>query len=94
VFAATSAFAVLAAVGEGMGLALMPCYLGDADPRLVRASEPLEPLSIALWLLTHPDLRHTARVKALMAFLHDALVEERALFEGKRPREGAVLLPR
>ena len=26
-----------------------------------------------LWILTHPDLRHTARVKTLMAVLYDQL---------------------
>jgi len=69
-----------------MGLTLQPCYLGDAEPRVVRATEPIEALTMDLWLLTHPDLRHTARVKALMSFLHAAFIEERTLYEGGRPR--------
>jgi hypothetical protein len=61
----------------------MPCYLGDANKRLVRVGKPVEALTLELWILTHPDLRHTARVKALIAFLYDALKKETDLFEGK-----------
>jgi DNA-binding transcriptional LysR family regulator len=81
VFASRSTFAVLSAMAEGMGAGLMPCYMGDADERLVRIAPPLEAVTLKLWILTHEDLRHTARVKALLAFLHDELSSRRALFE-------------
>jgi DNA-binding transcriptional LysR family regulator len=86
IFTSSLAIAVLNAVAEGMGFTMMPCYLGDADNRLVRVSNVLEPLTLELWILTHPDLRHTTRVKALMAYLFDELKKEVDLFEGKRPR--------
>jgi hypothetical protein len=41
-------------------------------------------LTIELWILTHPDLRHTARAKALIAYLYEALKKDVDLFEGKR----------
>lgn len=85
VFTSVSVFGVVNSAAEGMGLTFMPCYFADIDPRLVRVSEPLEPLTLELWILTHPDLRHTARVKALMAFLFDALNKDCDLFEGRRP---------
>ena len=84
IFSSSVAMAVLNAAGEGLGFTLMPCYLADADDRLVRVTDPLEPLTLELWILTHPDLRHTARVKALMAFLYEALKSEQDLYEGKR----------
>jgi len=83
VFSSSASLAVLNAAAEGMGLTMMPCYLADANKRLVRVGEPAEALTLELWILTHPDLRHTARVKALIAFLYDALKKESALFEGK-----------
>ena len=86
IFTSSSAMTVLNAAAEGLGMTLMPCYLGDDDKRLIRVSNPIEPLNLELWLLTHPDLRHTARVKALMAFLYDALYKEKDLYEGKRVR--------
>lgn len=77
-----SAFAVLAAAGEGVGVTLMPCYRGDPDPRLVRASPTFDSLDMELWILTHPVLRHTARVRVLMAFLTEALGHHAELFAG------------
>ena len=83
IFSCSLSIAVINAVAEGMGVTLMPCYLGDRDKRLVRVTETIAPLTLELWLLTHPDLRHTPRVKALMAYLYDALKQDAALFEGK-----------
>lgn len=83
VFTSGLAMAVLNAAAEGMGCTMMPCYLGDNDNRLVRVTETLDPLDLELWILTHPDLRHTARVKALMSFLYDALKKAEGLFAGK-----------
>jgi DNA-binding transcriptional LysR family regulator len=84
VFASTTTFAVVNAVAAGMGFTLMPCYVGDTDKRLVRIGEPIEAMTIELWVLTHPDLRHTARVKALIAYLYDELKKDADLYEGKR----------
>jgi DNA-binding transcriptional LysR family regulator len=84
IFSSSASLAVLNATAEGMGFTLMPCYLGDTDSRLVRVGEPLEALTIELWILTHPDLRHTARVKTLIAYLYPAFKKQADLFEGKR----------
>ena len=87
VFSSGSAMSVLNAARAGMGITMMPCYLGDTEPGLVRVSELIEPLTLELWILTHPDLRHTARVKALMSYLYDALALEKDLFAGERPSQ-------
>ena len=70
------------AVKQGMGVILLPCFLGDADKALRRVCDPLEKMSSELWLLTHPDLRHTARVRALMAFIYEILVGQQDMFTG------------
>ncbi|MBP1298163.1 MULTISPECIES: LysR family transcriptional regulator [Bradyrhizobium] len=73
------------AAAAGLGLALLPCYVGDLAPTLRRLTPKAlaEPRS-ALWLLTHDDLKRTARIRATLDFLASALTSERALFEGKR----------
>ncbi len=69
----------------GIGTVLLPCYLGDEEPRLRRVPMTDGPdAHSALWLLTHSDLRRTARIRAVMDFLAAALSSERALFEGRR----------
>jgi DNA-binding transcriptional LysR family regulator len=87
VFSTGSTLAFASAIAEGMGVGLVPCYVADADRRLVRVEEPDEALTLKLWLLTHQDLRHTARVKGLLAFLRDELTARRALFEGNARAE-------
>lgn len=82
VMTASSIVGVVEAVAVGAGMALLPSYVGEPDPRLVRVGTFLEHLTLHLWLLTHPDLRHTARVRTLMDFLHEVLLERRAIFEG------------
>lgn len=72
------------AVRAGLGCALLPCFLGDSDTRLVRAGDPLPELDTELWLLTHPDLQRTARIRALLDLLYDSLRAQRPLFEGAR----------
>ncbi|MEM1362143.1 MAG: LysR family transcriptional regulator [Pseudomonadota bacterium] len=56
------------AVRSGLGLAVLPCYLGDQSSELVRLDEP-DPRSVwDLWLLAHPDVRRSARVHAFFEF--------------------------
>lgn len=61
------------AVRHGAGIAVLPCYLGDADEALLRLSDPVETLTTQLWLLTHPDLRHVARVRAFMEAMTEGI---------------------
>src|SRR5579871_1277263 len=78
------------AARAGLGLAVLPCYLGDTAHGLRRAVPKTlpEPRS-ALWLLTHGDLKRTARIRAVMDFLAAAFGSEHALLEGKRAAERA-----
>ena len=80
-FTSNNVMATLAATTQGHGVAPLPCFLGDAESSLVRVTEPLEELTMGLWILTHPDLRTTARVKALMRYLVDALQAQKLKFE-------------
>ena len=71
----------------GLGLAVLPCYVGDQVAGLRRfAPKVLPEVRSALWLLTHDDLKRTARIRATLDFFAKALASERALLEGKRTR--------
>ncbi|WP_193367031.1 LysR family transcriptional regulator [Pelagibius marinus] len=70
------------AVRAGLGLGLLPCFLGDSDEGLQRVAPPPPELNTELWLLTHPDLQRTARIRVLLDLLYDRLRHQRALFEG------------
>ncbi|SDB99841.1 DNA-binding transcriptional regulator, LysR family [Cupriavidus sp. YR651] len=70
---ADSLVAMAQAVRYGMGAGMLLCMLGDADDSLVRLAEPDPALDTPVWLLTHPDLRHSGRVRALNDFVMEAL---------------------
>jgi DNA-binding transcriptional LysR family regulator len=80
---ADSLLAITAAARAGMGVAALPCYLGDVDPQLRRIAEPCRELDVPLWLLTHPDLKRVARIRAVLDFLAQRITEQRALIEGR-----------
>jgi len=62
-----------AAVRQGSGLAVLPCYLGDSDDELQRLSAPLPELSVPLWILMHPDLKRVNRARTFTAFVYDEI---------------------
>lgn len=66
----------------GLGVALLPCFLGDSTPLLTRIMAPDPALASELWLLTHPDLRDTVRIQAVMGCLRDELAKMASLLDG------------
>lgn len=92
-YRANSFIAMLDAVKSGIGVAAMPCYLGDREPALRRVGEPIAELRGELWLLTHPDLRRTARVRAFSEFMATALQSLKPLLGGMRPASGPAPSP-
>ena len=90
VYRSSSPINHLMAAKAGTGLALLPCYLGDAEPGLVRVGEPVGDLTRELWLITHKDLQKTARVRAFLDVVGNGLVCRRDLFEGRTSAAVAV----
>jgi molybdate transport repressor ModE-like protein len=75
----------LAAIREGLGVSILPCFMGDPDPQLERYCEPDPAFNLGLWILLHPDLKRTARVLAFRDHMIEAINEKSALFEGRYP---------
>lgn len=74
------------AVKNNLGLARLPCYVADAEPSLRRIDVPLTPSTWGVWVLSHVDLRATARVRVCREFLIDIIMQQRALIEGSNSR--------
>jgi DNA-binding transcriptional LysR family regulator len=73
------------AVEAGLGIGHLPCFIGDAQPGLVRLAPPVPEFAADLWLLTHPDLRHSARVRVFLDFLAAEIARQRTFIEGQAP---------
>lgn len=70
------------AIEAGIGIGAIPCLIGDRSPTLRRLSDPRPEFSASLWLLTHPDLRRSARVRVFLDFVAAEIGTRRALIEG------------
>lgn len=81
VFRCNSTAALAAAARAGLGVAVLPRYLADAEPGLVRLRGP-EPVPHELWLLVHGDLRRAPRVRAVIEWVDDLVARARPALEG------------
>lgn len=64
------------AVQSGIGVGLLLCPLADARSDLVQLAPPDPQLDTRIWILTHPDLKQVARIRAFTQFLFDALSQD------------------
>jgi DNA-binding transcriptional LysR family regulator len=78
-----SLLSMASAIRHGTGIGALPAFIGDPDPRLRRVSDGSVDASDA-WVLVHPDLRSTARVRVVFDALVETMMEEAALFAGER----------
>jgi len=85
VFRSNSTASLLAAVGLGLGVGVLPCFLADADARLRRLEGP-EPANHELWLLVHGDLRRTPRVRAVIEWVDELVDRARPALSGRHAR--------
>lgn len=58
---------VYAGVKAGIGVGVLPSFMGDYDSNLVRCAN--KAISIPLWMVVHPEVIKSARVRVLMDFL-------------------------
>ena len=75
----------LDAIRAGAGLGILPCFIGDADPGLVRVTAPIADLPADRWLLVHPDLRTVPRVRFVIDWVCRVFREGRPALQGTRP---------
>ena len=61
------------ATRSGPAVAVLPDYLGEADPELCRLTDSIGELDIPLWILTHPDLRRVKRVREFTQVIGEGL---------------------
>ena len=73
---------MLACVRNHMGLARIPCYIGESERDLYRLDLPSTPSTWGVWVLSHVDLRATARVRVCQEFLVGIIEQQRSLIEG------------
>lgn len=76
---------LLPAAVNGMGLAVLPCYIADAEPGLVRLLGPRDVVTRELWVVLHRDSRRIGRIRAFVDHFTAEIQAQAAAFEGREP---------
>jgi DNA-binding transcriptional LysR family regulator len=95
-FSVTDAEAQIVAVRQGLGMTTLPCFVGDADPALMRVPGTDLHLYGTLWLLTQGETRKTKRVRLFTEFASARLAAHAPLLAGlsvDAPQRPATLAP-
>jgi DNA-binding transcriptional LysR family regulator len=74
----------LAAIRDGAGRGLLPCFVGDADPLLERLGAPPAEIAAEYWVIVHRDLRRAACVRAVIDWIRALFDEQRDALAGTR----------
>ena len=68
--------ALIKAVAAGIGIAVLPRFAAAQEDAIEQISAPLQDVQMPVWLLSHPDSRGNARVRALSQFLIQQIPRE------------------
>lgn len=79
----SSVSGALLTVKSGVGVALLPSHIGDTESALVRMFGPLKDIVSGCYLIAHPDLHKTPRVRAFFDFMIEEIEQFRPMLVGK-----------
>jgi DNA-binding transcriptional LysR family regulator len=84
-----SAMGMMSAIHSGLGIAVLPCVIADADPELVQCVPPRGGHNRVMWLVTHERVRNTPRVRAVIDFLYERLSRHIKMLKAQREAAAA-----
>ncbi|MCZ4089254.1 LysR family transcriptional regulator [Sinorhizobium psoraleae] len=79
---ATSMNVQLALARASLGAAILPCFVADSVPDLVRLAGPSDVGILDLWVVAHRDLSRVPRVRAVLDFVGGLCEQESARLRG------------
>lgn len=85
VVTATRPRSLLDLVKAGAGNAILPCFIGDVEPGIERASDEIPELRHKQWVVTNNDDRARREIRTLADRLTKLLKAHQDLYAGKRP---------
>lgn len=59
---------MVSAILSGMGVSVLPCFLGDATPGLRRCFDPVAELDRSWWVVSGPEASRQPRVRSFTAY--------------------------
>ncbi|MBQ4813678.1 LysR family transcriptional regulator [Pseudoalteromonas luteoviolacea] len=71
------------AAKSGLGIARLPCFIGDKTPELIRVPNCKPDIAFDIWMLSHHDSREVARIRAFKTQLVDSFAAQNSLLLGQ-----------
>src|SRR4029453_4241746 len=84
-----SAMGMMSAIRSGLGIAVLPCIVADADPDLVQCVPPKDGHERSMWLGAQHRARRSPRVGAVIDFLYERLTTHIKMLEAQRQAAAA-----
>lgn len=69
------------AVRAGVGLGILPYFVGATDPELIEVEMEIDGLDAGLWLVMNKEVRRNARVRAFADHVAERLLAQRRRFD-------------
>jgi DNA-binding transcriptional LysR family regulator len=86
VYLSNSATAQLAAVQSGFGIGVLSHRWAAMTGKLIRVLPDYTAASIDMWLVTHEELRYSARIRTTFDFIAARVLADAELFEWGKPQ--------
>lgn len=83
-YSSTSVVAQYMATLEGLGLAILPCFLARHSAKLVPVLEDETSILRSFWIIAHPERKKLARVNKVWRFLKEIAAENSEMLMGKQ----------
>lgn len=90
-FIANTETALAAAIAAGVGIGVLPRFIGDRLDGVLRLPSIQIGEPVDIWLITHPKLRENAMVRSLIRVLAAAIRKDSRLAAGLKKRPGQML---
>ncbi|WP_245606873.1 LysR family transcriptional regulator [Simplicispira psychrophila] len=85
IFRSNDLAALLNAARSGLGVAVLPHFLAVNDSGLCSVPAPVDSTLRQLWLVVHPDVRRSPRVRLVADLLVELIAEVQGLLSGNAP---------
>ncbi len=72
-------------IAAGAGCGILPCFIGDGVPGLVRVLPEAVDIQRSFWLVVHRDVRRIARIDRFIAWLDATIGDLKPLMLGTTP---------
>jgi DNA-binding transcriptional LysR family regulator len=78
-FSSTSIISQYSAIKSGLGIGILPCFVGDLDNELIKLHAQKIDIVRSFWLVTHPESKRLSHVATVWDYLKQLVKQQESL---------------